>query len=164
MLQKLKTLLLTVLSLLLIGLCPLQADEEKVKAAIRLKQVIACKEAHLALAYYEKHHGDGWGTERYKHNSSTSKRWFLTAIHFLQTGQVPRNIVDDLVNWGDTLYEDEKDPKRGFAHGQFMTLLESTTEDLTKGFLAASQSENPLSFGRLQKQIDLELGKSPTQR
>jgi hypothetical protein len=54
--------------------------------------------------------------------------------------------------------EEEKDPKREFASTQFMTLLESTVEDLTKGYLTAIKSQMPLSFGRLQKQIDEEVG------
>lgn len=52
----------------------------------------------------------------------------------------------------------EKNPKREFASTQFMVLLESTVEDLTKGYLTATRSQEPLSFGRLQKQIDEELG------
>jgi len=48
----------------------------------------------------------------------------------------------------------EKNPKREFANTQFMILLESTVEDLTKGYLTAIKSQEPLSFGRLQKQID----------
>jgi len=54
--------------------------------------------------------------------------------------------------------EEAKDPKREFASTQFMTLLESTVEDLTKGYLTAIKSQMPLSFGRLQKQIDEEVG------
>ena len=53
--------------------------------------------------------------------------------------------------------ENENDPKRAFAYTQFMVLLESTVEDLTKGYLAASGCKEPLSFGRLQKAIDEEL-------
>jgi hypothetical protein len=53
--------------------------------------------------------------------------------------------------------EEEKDPKREFACTQFMKLLESTVEDLTKGYLTAIKSQRPLSFGRLQKQIDDEV-------
>lgn len=51
----------------------------------------------------------------------------------------------------------EKNPKREFAITQFMILLESTVEDLTKGYLTAIKSQEPLSFGRLQKQIDKEV-------
>jgi len=54
--------------------------------------------------------------------------------------------------------EEEADPKKEFASTQFMTLLESTVEDLTKGYLTAIKSQRPLSFGRLQKQIDEEVG------
>jgi len=54
--------------------------------------------------------------------------------------------------------KEEKNPKREFAITQFMILLESTVEDLTKGYLTASKSQEPLSFGRLQKQIDEEVG------
>jgi len=52
----------------------------------------------------------------------------------------------------------EKNPKREFAITQFMILLESTVEDLTKGYLTAIKSQELLSFGRLQKQIDKEVG------
>jgi predicted metal-dependent hydrolase len=51
----------------------------------------------------------------------------------------------------------EKDAKREFAATQFMKLLESTVEDLTKGYLTAIGSQTPLSFGRLQPQIDDEV-------
>ncbi len=54
--------------------------------------------------------------------------------------------------------ENEKDPQREFALTQFMVLLESTVEDLTEGYLAATKNQEPLSFGRLQKQIEEELG------
>lgn len=54
--------------------------------------------------------------------------------------------------------ESEKDPKREFAETQYMKLTESTVENLTKGYLAAINSQKPLSFGRLQKQIDKEVG------
>ncbi len=53
--------------------------------------------------------------------------------------------------------EKEDDRKRGFAYTQFMVLLESTVEDLTKAYLTANCSRNPLSFGRLQDQVDKEL-------
>lgn len=50
----------------------------------------------------------------------------------------------------------ETDAKREFAYTQFMILLESTVEDLTKSFLTATESHEPLSFGRLQDKIDRE--------
>lgn len=52
--------------------------------------------------------------------------------------------------------EKEKDSKKEFAETQFMKLLESTVEDLTKGYLTASKSQKLLSFGRLKTQIDEE--------
>jgi hypothetical protein len=54
--------------------------------------------------------------------------------------------------------EKEDDSKRGFAYTQFMMVLESTVEDLTKGYLSATASQKSLSFGRLQEPIDEELG------
>jgi hypothetical protein len=39
-----------------------------------------------------------------------------------------------------------------------MMVLESTVEDLAKGYLSAAGSQKSLSFGRLQKPIDEELG------
>jgi len=51
----------------------------------------------------------------------------------------------------------EDDAKREFAYTQFMVLLESTVEDLTKGYLTAIGSEETLSFGRIQKEVDKEL-------
>lgn len=52
----------------------------------------------------------------------------------------------------------EDDPKREFAYTQFMMALESTVEDLTKGYLSVAGSRESLSFGRLQGSIDEELG------
>ena len=53
--------------------------------------------------------------------------------------------------------EDENDPKRQFAHTQFMTLLESTVEDLTKAFLSIAGDNKELAFGRVQQMVDKEL-------
>ncbi|GCD10549.1 hypothetical protein G9F71_013230 [Clostridium sp. FP2] len=52
----------------------------------------------------------------------------------------------------------EDDIKKEFAMNQFFILLESTVEDLTKGFLKANGCDQELSFGRLQKLIDNEIG------
>ncbi|MBU3128665.1 hypothetical protein LGL55_16210 [Clostridium tagluense] len=52
----------------------------------------------------------------------------------------------------------EDDIKKDFAMNQFFILLESTVEDLTKGFLKANGCDQELSFGRLQKLIDNEIG------
>lgn len=48
---------------------------------------------------------------------------------------------------------DDRDPKRSFAWGQFMRVLESTTEDLTKSLLAASGLPQGVSFGRLRPAV-----------
>jgi hypothetical protein len=53
--------------------------------------------------------------------------------------------------------EKENDLRREFACTQFMVLLESTVEDLTKGYLTAAGNQKALSFGRLQGEIDKEL-------
>jgi hypothetical protein len=58
-----------------------------------------------------------------------------------------------------TFGEDDNDVKKEFAMNQFFTLLESTVEDLAKAFLKANGCEEELSFGRLQKAIDEEIGK-----
>ena len=65
-------------------------------------------------------------------------------------------MIEDLLSlvFGD----DEDDPKREFACTQFMVLLESTVEDLTKGYLKAAGSQQPLSFGRLRGAVDKEIG------
>ena len=56
--------------------------------------------------------------------------------------------------------EKEKDPKKEFASTQFMMLLESTVEDLAKGYLAANRNQKVLSFGRLEKAVGDEIGES----
>lgn len=56
--------------------------------------------------------------------------------------------------------EKEKDPKKEFASTQFMVLLESTVEDLAKGYLAANRNQKTLSFGRLEKAVGDEIGES----
>jgi len=64
-------------------------------------------------------------------------------------------MMEDLLS---IVYGKNDNPKREFAYTQFMTLLESTTEDLTKGCLEAAKIQNALSFGRLSKSIEEELG------
>jgi hypothetical protein len=65
------------------------------------------------------------------------------------------NMIEELLS---LVYGKKDSPKREFAETQFMTLLESTVEDLTKGYLAVAKSQGPLSFGRLRKSIDEEIG------
>jgi len=54
---------------------------------------------------------------------------------------------------------DENDPKRIFAYGQFMGVLEVTTQDLTKALISASGEERDMLFLRVEKQVKTELGK-----
>ncbi|MCL2409373.1 MAG: hypothetical protein FWC96_07140 [Oscillospiraceae bacterium] len=55
--------------------------------------------------------------------------------------------------------EDHGDPKRSIAYGDFMVLLESTVNDLAKSFLSLHGDDKAISFGRLQVEVDEELGK-----
>jgi hypothetical protein len=57
---------------------------------------------------------------------------------------------------------DAAEPRREFAETSFMTLLESTTEDLAKALLAASGNPAPLSFGRLREEVEREVGPGAT--
>ena len=57
---------------------------------------------------------------------------------------------------------DADEPRRAFAETRFMTLLESTTEDLAKALLAASGNPAPLSFGRLRDEVEREIGPEAT--
>ena len=66
-------------------------------------------------------------------------------------------MIEQLI--GSVYGQDESDPKREFAYGQFMTLLESTVEDLAKGYITLGGDNKELSFGRVQRQVDEELGK-----
>jgi len=52
--------------------------------------------------------------------------------------------------------DDDNNPKYTFAYAQFMGLLEQTTEDLTKGYKEIGATDKTISFGRLQKQADVE--------
>jgi len=57
---------------------------------------------------------------------------------------------------------DAAEPRREFAETSFMTLLESTTEDLAKALLAASGNRAPPSFGRLREEVEREVGPGAT--
>lgn len=64
-------------------------------------------------------------------------------------------MIEELI---DTIYgSDSDDIKRQMPYGQFMTTLESTVEDLTKGYLKAAGITTPLSFGRIKNQVDDEI-------
>ena len=54
--------------------------------------------------------------------------------------------------------EDEKDPRFEFAYNQFMHELESTVEDQAKAYVFTGAENKDISFGRIQKQVDEELG------
>lgn len=53
--------------------------------------------------------------------------------------------------------EDSEDPRFSFAMQQFMILLESTVEDLTKSFIQLGGEEKNLSFGRVERLVEQEL-------
>ncbi len=55
--------------------------------------------------------------------------------------------------------EDESDPKLAFAYDQFMELLETTAEDLTRGYVELGVEDKSVSYGRIQRQADEEWGK-----
>ena len=52
--------------------------------------------------------------------------------------------------------EDETSPQFSFAYDQFMELLECTTQDLTKGYVALGAEDKSVSYGRIQQQADDE--------
>ncbi len=53
--------------------------------------------------------------------------------------------------------EDENDPKFSFAYSKFMELLETTNQDLTKGYIELGAFDKSISYGRIQKLADEEL-------
>ena len=66
-------------------------------------------------------------------------------------------MIEKLIN---ALYgEDNGDPKLNMAYDGFMVLLESTVNDLAKSFLTQGGDDKEISFGRLQIEVDKELGK-----
>jgi len=66
-------------------------------------------------------------------------------------------MVEDLLN---SLYgSDEKDPRRCFAYDQFMGVLETTTQDLTKALLSATGEDRPLLCYQVDNEVAKELGK-----
>ena len=68
-----------------------------------------------------------------------------------------------LVQLLDAVYGTNADePRRAFAETQFMTLLESTTEDLAKALLTASGRQTPLTFERLRAEVEREVGPGAT--
>ncbi len=64
-------------------------------------------------------------------------------------------MIEDLI--GSLFGSDEKDPKYCFATNKFMDILETTVEDLTKGYLAVGGENREISFGRVYEQVEKEL-------
>ena len=54
--------------------------------------------------------------------------------------------------------KEDNDPKKLFAYNQFMTLLESTVNDLAKSFLLQTGENKEISFGRIMNEIKKEIG------
>ncbi|KGJ47943.1 hypothetical protein [Paraclostridium dentum] len=54
--------------------------------------------------------------------------------------------------------KDESDSKFDFAYTQFMQELESTVEDLTKAYVYTGAEDKEISFGRVQKEVEKEVG------
>ena len=52
--------------------------------------------------------------------------------------------------------EDGADPKLAFAYDQFMEVLETTTEDLARGYVELGADDKSVSYGRIQRQADEE--------
>jgi hypothetical protein len=93
------------------------------------------------------------------HNPKCEKREELEELVVHELLHVKLYGMDQMIEELLSLvYGTKDDPKREFAQTQFMKLLESTTEDLTKGYLEAAKSQNALSFGRLSKSVEEELG------
>jgi hypothetical protein len=97
------------------------------------------------------------------------------AVLLLRAGQAPEHleevVIHELVHLRlyamdqmlvgllDAVFgADSNDPKREFAETQFMMLLESTTEDLAKALLASSGSKSPPMLGRLEEEVEREIG------
>ena len=53
---------------------------------------------------------------------------------------------------------EEADPRREFAYTQFMTTLESTVQDLAKGYLQEFGEDKTRSFGRIMPEVMQEIG------
>jgi hypothetical protein len=65
-------------------------------------------------------------------------------------------MIESLIN---LVYgQQEDDPKRSFAYDCFMETLETTVEDLTKGYLALDGEDPVPGRGRLVEQVKREKG------
>ncbi|NQU66666.1 MAG: hypothetical protein HQ510_01865 [Candidatus Marinimicrobia bacterium] len=66
-------------------------------------------------------------------------------------------MIEDLMS---SVYgSDKEDPKHSFAYGEFMGILESTTQDLTKALISATGEERKMFSKRIEREVNKELGK-----
>ncbi|QOR35535.1 hypothetical protein IMX26_01440 [Clostridium sp. 'deep sea'] len=54
---------------------------------------------------------------------------------------------------------DDDDPKYQFAMEEFFRVLEKTTEDLAKGFVAIGAENKKISMGKVKKEVKAEINK-----
>ncbi len=89
----------------------------------------------------------------------TSENFEETIIHELLHIKLwdMDQMLENFLN--SSLGKNQGDPGYQFALRQFMVLLESTVEDLTKSFLHLGGENKELSFGRVQQLVEKELGK-----
>ncbi|GHV54957.1 hypothetical protein AGMMS49579_16600 [Spirochaetia bacterium] len=64
-------------------------------------------------------------------------------------------MIEELI--GCVYGKDENDSKRSFAYSHFMTILETTVNDLAKSFLIESGENKEISFGRIEKEIENDM-------
>ena len=62
-------------------------------------------------------------------------------------------MIDDLIG---ILYGAKASKKKEFAFTQFMILLESTVQDLTKAFLTTAECKKPMSMNRLRSVMEAD--------
>lgn len=66
-------------------------------------------------------------------------------------------MIERMIN---TIYgEDEKDPKRELIYEEFMVALETTTQDLTKGYVQLGAENKNIGFGYVEDKVKEELGR-----
>ncbi|QNO16000.1 hypothetical protein HYG86_15095 [Alkalicella caledoniensis] len=66
-------------------------------------------------------------------------------------------MIERMIN---TVYgEDEKDPKRELIYEEFMVALESTTQDVTKGYVQLGAENKNTGFGYVEEKVNEELGR-----
>jgi hypothetical protein len=65
-------------------------------------------------------------------------------------------MIEELINLVYGI--DEKNTQREFAYSQFMLLLETTVQDVTKSFFEARDQGYQMELGRLKDEISQEIG------